>query len=108
MPRWRRLGSMIFIYTNYKTVEDTKKMAHVLIEKRLASGVNMWPVHSIFGVRGECKEAEGYLLMIRTNEGKMQEIEELIARQRETDALDKWLAETKATARIEYREQVFK
>ncbi len=43
-----------------------------------------------------------------TFEAAREEIENLIARQRETDALDKWLAEARANERIEFREQVFR
>ena len=43
-----------------------------------------------------------------TFEAAREEIENLIARQRETDALDKWLMETRANTRIEFREQVFR
>lgn len=40
-------------------------------------------------------------------EAQREEIEEVIARQRISDALDKWLADTRALARVQFREQVF-
>lgn len=43
-----------------------------------------------------------------TFEAAREEIETLIARQRETDALDKWLLEVRANERVDFREQVFR
>jgi hypothetical protein len=40
-------------------------------------------------------------------EDSREQLEELITRQRTTEALDQWLATTRATTRIEYREQAF-
>ena len=70
---------MIFIYTTYKELESAKAISRKIIEKRLAAGVNIWPIYALMGVRGECKEGEGYGLLIRTVDTKIQEIEDMIA-----------------------------
>ncbi len=42
-----------------------------------------------------------------TFEDNRDRIEELLTRQRTTDALDQWLLTARSTARIQFREQVF-
>lgn len=42
-----------------------------------------------------------------TFEAERDEIEEILTRQRTSDALDQWLGTARATARVQFREQVF-
>lgn len=72
---------MIFIYTTCPNLEEAKKLSKLIVDKKLASAVNMWPAHSIYCWKGECKEGEGVVLFIRTLETKLQEIEDLAAAQ---------------------------
>ncbi|MBI5733187.1 divalent-cation tolerance protein CutA [Candidatus Jorgensenbacteria bacterium] len=69
---------MIFIYTTSPNLEEAKKLAEVIIDKKLASAVNLWPTQSIYMWKGEKREGEGAVLFIRTLESKLQEIEDLI------------------------------
>ncbi len=69
---------MILIYTTCKDEEEGKKLARLIIEHRLASCVNMWPIQSVYHWEGAVKEDHEVALYIKTLESKLQPIEDLI------------------------------
>ena len=70
---------MLFVYTTFRNHEAAQKAAHALVERKLAVGVNTWPISAHFGSAGECKETEGTAALVRTFETKLPEVENLIA-----------------------------
>lgn len=69
---------MIFIYTTCQNQEEARKIGKLIIEKKLAGCVNIWPIDSIYPWKGEIKEDDEAVLLIKTSEAKLQEIEDLI------------------------------
>ena len=70
---------MLFVYTTYRDAESANALSRKLIDQKLAVGVNYWPVHSMMGLKGECREAEGVAVLIRTFETKLPQVEDLIS-----------------------------
>lgn len=69
---------MVFIYTTCQNSEEARKIGKILVEKRLAGCVNVWPIESIYFWEGEIKEDDEAVLLIKTVESKVTEIENLI------------------------------
>lgn len=69
---------MVLIYTTCKNAEDAKKMGKDIIEKRLASCVNVWPIGSTYYWEDKLTEDTEAALLIKTNEHKIAQIEELL------------------------------
>ncbi|HDH31655.1 MAG TPA: divalent-cation tolerance protein CutA [Candidatus Wolfebacteria bacterium] len=69
---------MIFIYTTCQTADEAKKIGKMIIEKKLAGCVNIWPINSMYFWKNEFKEEEETVLLIKTIEARLQEIEDLI------------------------------
>ncbi len=69
---------MIFVYTTVPNMDAGKALSRNIIEKKLASAVNIWPTQSVYTWQGKVKEGEGCVLFIRTLEKNIQLIEDLI------------------------------
>jgi periplasmic divalent cation tolerance protein len=69
---------MVFIYTTCRNPEEARRIGKVVVEKRLAGCVNIWPIESIYSWKGEIKEDDEAVLLIKTIESKVAEIESLI------------------------------
>lgn len=69
---------MVFIYTTCRDAEEGKKLSELIIGRHLAAGTNMWPVESCYEWEGALKCEKEYAVLIKTNEAKVQDIEELV------------------------------
>jgi len=69
---------MVLIYTTCKNTDEAKKLGKMIIEKRLASCVNIWPIESIYFEKENLNEGTETALLIKTHEPKIADIEELI------------------------------
>lgn len=69
---------MVFIYTTCKDIAQAKELGKKIIKAKVAACVNIWPIESIYSWEGELKEDNEAVLMIKTNEPKMAEIEEFL------------------------------
>jgi len=57
------------VLTTTSSAEDSKKIARVLVERRLAACVNIVPrIESVYRWEGKVEEAQEYLLLIKTTE----------------------------------------
>ena len=57
------------VLTTTSSAEDSKKIARVLVERRLAACVNIVPrIKSVYRWEGKVEEAQEYLLLIKTTE----------------------------------------
>jgi periplasmic divalent cation tolerance protein len=70
---------MVLIYTTCRDEESARKFAGVVIEKKLASCVNIWRIGSIYRWEGQLKEEKEVAVLIKTLETKVQKIEDLIS-----------------------------
>lgn len=70
---------MIFIYTTCRDTSEAAKIGQMLVEKKIAVCVNLWPIQSIWpGDDGKLSSEREAVLIIKTNEQKVQEVENLI------------------------------
>lgn len=70
---------MIFVYTTCKNIEEAKKLGKIIVEKKLAGCVNIWPIESTYWWDGKVVDDNEAVLFIKTLEQKVHHIEELIA-----------------------------
>lgn len=69
---------MVFIYTTCRDVEEAKKLGELMIGKHLAACVDFWPIESYYEWKGALKCEKEYAVLVKTNEPKVAEIEDLI------------------------------
>lgn len=70
---------MVLVYTTCREEDEARKLAKVIIEKKLASCVNIWRIGSIYKWDGELKEEREVAMLAKTLEQKVQDIEDLIS-----------------------------
>lgn len=69
---------MVFVYVTCKNTEEAKKIAYALIEQKAAGCVNIFPVQSIYNIKGEVKEWDEASLMIKTLDHKTQDVIDIV------------------------------
>ncbi len=69
---------MVFIYTTCRDAAEAKKLGKMVLEKHLAACVNIAPIESMYIWEGKLKEDNEAVLLIKTQEPKVAEIEELL------------------------------
>ncbi|MEK7555048.1 MAG: divalent cation tolerance protein CutA [Patescibacteria group bacterium] len=72
---------MVLIYTTCKDTKDAVRLGNEIMNRHLASAVNLWPIQMIMRVGTEVKNELGAGMLIKTMEPKIAEIEELIESQ---------------------------
>ena len=61
------------------SAREAKKIARILVQKRLCACVSIIPnVHSVFIWKNKVNQAKESLLMIKTDQGKLKEVERTI------------------------------
>ncbi len=70
--------SMVFIYTTCRDTAEAKKLGKMMLEKHLAACVNIFPIESMYPWEGKLEDGKEAVLIIKTHEPKVAEIEELI------------------------------
>ena len=92
---------LLIVVTTFALLEDAKKMAHLLIERRLAACVQIQEgIHSIYRWEGKICEASEVLLSAKTVVDKWTYISDFIKRHHPYD-----LPEVIAFAPEKYEEQ---
>lgn len=71
---------MVFIYSTCKDIEEARRIGRELVERKLASCVNFWPIQSIYFWEGQIQEGTEVALVIKTVEAHMQEIEDFVSK----------------------------
>ena len=67
------------VLTTASTLEESKKIAHALVERRLAACVNIVPkIESVYRWEGKVEEAQEYLLLIKTTDSAFSRLREAI------------------------------
>ena len=67
------------VLTTTSSLEEGKKIAHALVERRLAACVNIIPkIESVYRWKGKVEEAQEYLLLIKTTEEAFPRLREAI------------------------------
>lgn len=71
---------MVLIYTSYPDHGEAEKMAQKIVEGKMATDIDIWPIKSIFisAKDGIMKQREESVLLIKTSESKVQDLEIMI------------------------------
>ncbi|SRR5581483_5069077 len=71
----------IVVFSTCASQEEAKKLAHALVEKRLAACVNMIPaIRSVYRWKDSIEEEEEILLLIKTSRALIEELRAEIER----------------------------
>jgi len=70
---------MFIVYTTCANMEEAKKIAKLLVDRKLAACVEFWEVGSMYTWKGEFKAVRETMLAIKTFEQKLPDIEKLIS-----------------------------
>lgn len=71
---------MVLIYTTCKDTAEATKIGKVILDAKLASCVNIWPIQSMFYWEGKLTNQLEAGMLIKTLEHHIAEIEELITK----------------------------
>lgn len=69
---------MVFIYSTCRDLEEARKLSKLFVEKKIAACVDTWPIESCYTWEGAMKCENEHALLIKTNESKIQDIEDII------------------------------
>ena len=69
---------MVLIYTTHKNTEEAVRVGNLLLKSKLAVCVNIWPIQSMIQSPEGIKSQLEAVLLIKTSEFKIAEIEALI------------------------------
>lgn len=70
---------MKMYYVTLNNDDEAKSISFDLLEKKLAICTNWFPISCAYRWEGELKHESEYVLIIKTNENKREEIENVIA-----------------------------
>jgi periplasmic divalent cation tolerance protein len=68
----------IEIHTTVKDMEEARKIASVIVEKKLAACVNMYPVTSLYRWEGKIEEDEEVALSIKSTSERFEDVRRTI------------------------------
>lgn len=69
----------LLVLTTTTSEDEARKIAEMLIERRLAACVNIIPrIHSVYRWQGKVESAEEFLLIVKTSTGKQDEVQAAI------------------------------
>lgn len=71
---------MVFVYTTCRDQAEAKELGRKILKARVAACINFWPIESMYYDGEELKEGIEAALLIKTNEPKVAEIEEFLAK----------------------------
>jgi periplasmic divalent cation tolerance protein len=67
------------VLTTASSLEESKKIARELVERRLAACINIIPkIESVYRWEGKVEEAQEFLLLIKTTESAFARVREVI------------------------------
>lgn len=70
---------MTFLYVTTSSLEEAKKLAKILLEKRLCACVNLYPqVKSLYWWEGKIDSSEETIMIVKTREALVFEVEKSI------------------------------
>lgn len=69
----------LLVLTTAGSEDEARKIAHTLVERRLAACVNIVPqIHSVYRWRDKVESAEEFLLIVKTTRGCEEQVESAI------------------------------
>jgi len=70
----------IVIVSTYPDKKSISKVAHVVVEKKLAACVNYTKINSIYSWKGKIEDVEEFLALFKTTTKSKQKLKEAIAK----------------------------
>lgn len=70
---------MVFIYTTCESIDEAERLGNLMIEKKIAACVDMWPVTSMYRWDGKLQKIAHTMLLITTLESRLQAVDDLIS-----------------------------
>ncbi|AEA47698.1 divalent-cation tolerance protein CutA [Archaeoglobus veneficus] len=68
----------VFVYVTASSLEEARKIARHVLEKKLAACVNVFPISSMFWWEGRIENALEFAMIIKTKSEKLSELKEEI------------------------------
>ncbi len=69
----------ILVFTTAGSEEEANKIAHTLVDRRLAACVNILPkISSIYRWQGKIEQAEEWLLVIKTSQALFEKVRDAV------------------------------
>jgi periplasmic divalent cation tolerance protein len=69
----------LLVLTTAGSEEEARKIAHTLVERKLAACVNIVPrIHSVYRWQGKIESADECLLIIKTARSREKEVEDTV------------------------------
>lgn len=69
---------MIFLYITNPSEEEAKKLARILLEKKLIACANMFPIRSLYEWEGEMKDDQEIVLICKSAEDRFEDIKKTV------------------------------
>jgi periplasmic divalent cation tolerance protein len=69
---------MVLIYTTCRDANQARELGKKILRARAAACVNIWPMESVYWGNGDIEEATEAVLIVKTSEPRMAEIEEFL------------------------------
>ncbi len=69
---------MVIIYSTFKNTEEAAKIGKLILDRKLASCVNIWPIQSMYYWEGKFENHVEAGMFIKTLEHHLAEIEVLV------------------------------
>lgn len=108
MPQKHTQEKVIVIFVSCPDIISAEKIAHALIEKRLAACVNiLHGMHSIYRWEGKIENSKELLLLIKSKQSLFQDLEEEILKIHPYDTTEILALESSA-ATEKYKNWLFK
>jgi len=68
----------IFVYITCESLDEARKIARHLLEKRLIACANIFPVRSLFWWEGRIEECNEFVIIVKTKAEKFKELRDEI------------------------------
>ena len=70
----------ILIYVTHKNLKEAKKIASVLLDKKLIACVNFFPIESSYFWKGKLENSNEYVSLLKTRKDNWNKVKEEIKR----------------------------
>jgi len=71
--------SLIQIQTTVLTEEEAKSIAQTMIDEKLSSCIQFYPIQSVYTWKGQVEETKEYLIIIKSTKNRFEKIKKRLA-----------------------------
>ncbi len=66
----------IFVYITCESLDEARRIARHLLEKKLIACANIFPIRSLFWWKGKIEECNEFVMIVKTKAEKFKELRE--------------------------------